>query len=87
MKFFGTDFGLKYIIAEVDGKEILVSFYENRRKGIHNISFRINKQERPAVIKDAYPGFMRKIQEAWIIIRVQGYRLKQSINRIAKRDS
>lgn len=84
MKFLGTDFSLKYIIAEVDGKEILVSFYENRRKGIHNISFRVDKREKPAVIKDAYPGFARKIKEAWLLIRVEFYQLKQSINRIAK---
>lgn len=84
MKFLGTDFSLKYIIAEVDGKEILVSFYENRRKGIHNISFRIDKQAKPAVIKDAYPGFARKMKEAWILMHVQYYQLKKLINRIAK---
>lgn len=83
MKIFGTDFKLKYVIAEIEGKELLVSFYDTRWKGVHNVTFRIDKQEVQSKIISTYPGFVQRIREAALIIRVQ---LKHTINRISKRN-
>ena len=83
MRFFGTDFGLKYIIVEVDEKEITVSFRDSFRKGVYDVSFRINGCEYPARVKSAYPGFIQRIQEVAFLARLT---LKYAVNRISKRN-
>lgn len=83
MKFFGTDFSMKYVIAEVEGNEITVSFHDSFRKGIRDVSFRIDGEEKKVQIKSTYPGFVRRMQELMLLIRV---RLKHVINSIAKRN-
>lgn len=82
VKFLGTDFGIKYIIAEINGKEVLVSFRDSYWKGIHSASFRINGIKQNVKIKGAYPGFIRRIQEAVILIKLC---LMHAVNRITKR--
>lgn len=83
MKLLGTDFGMKYIIAEIDGKEVLVSFRDSYWRGVHSISFRINGRKHDVKIKGTYPGFIRRIQEAVILIKVC---LMYAVNRITKRN-
>lgn len=83
MKFFGTDFSMKYVIAEVEGNEITVSFHDSFRKGIRDVSIRIDGEEKKVQIKSTYPGFVRRMQELMLLIRV---RLKHAINSIAKRN-
>lgn len=83
MRFLGTDFSRKYVIAEVDGQEILVSFYDTQWKGIHDISFSINGIPVPTKIKSTYPGFLRKIREAAFLIRLH---LEYAVNSISERN-
>ena len=84
MKILRTDFGLKYIIAEVEGQEITVSFRSNWRRGIYDVSIRINGNDCPTKIKSTYPGLVRRIREALLLIRLA---LKNAINRISERSS
>ena len=70
------------ILLEINGKEVLVSFRDSYWKGIHSASFRINGIKQNVKIKGAYPGFIRRIQEVVIIIKVC---LMHAVNRITKR--
>lgn len=81
MRLFRTDFKQKYVIAEVNGKEVMISFYDTFWGGIHNISFRIDGKEKQITIKSTYPGFVRRIKEAVLLIKIE---LKHAIDRIAK---
>lgn len=81
MRLFETDFKQKYVIAEVNGKEVMISFYDTFWKGIYNISVRINGEEKQITIKSTYPGFVRRIKEAVLLIKIE---LKHAIDRIAK---
>ncbi len=81
MKLFGTDFKQKYVIAEVNGKEVMISFYDTFWKGIHNISFRIDGEEKQITIKSTYPGFVRRIKEAVLLTKIE---LKHAIDRVPR---
>lgn len=72
------------MIAEVDGKEVLVSFYESFWKGIYDISFWIDGKERKVEIKNSYPGFIQRIREAWMLVRLH---LQYAVDAISKRNS
>lgn len=82
IKINRTDLKLRYVIAEIEGKEVTVSFYDTFWTGIHNISFRVNGKETKAEIKSAYPGIIRKMKELALLIRIS---LENTINRITKR--
>ena len=83
MVFLGTDFGLKYVIADIEGeKDVVISFRDSYWKGVYDVSIlgtHISNYE----IKNTYPGFPRRIQEAVFLIRLK---LKHTINRISKRN-
>lgn len=80
MKICKTDFSMKFVIAEIDGKDILVQFYDTHRKGVYNASVFVDGKE--AKIISTYPGFIRRIQEAVLLIKLE---LKYAIKRISKR--
>lgn len=71
LKMFGTDLKLKYIIMDIDGKEITVSFYDTYWKGIHNVLLRSKNGWIPVKIKSAYPGLVDRIQMIALLIWVQ----------------
>lgn len=81
MAFLGTDFGLKYVIADIDGEEYTISFRETFWKGVHAVSVRGGKHIPTYEIKSTYPGFPRRILEAVLLIQ---FTLKQAIKRISK---
>lgn len=65
--FLGTDFRRKYIIADINGEEVLIEFYDSFWHGVYRIRV---LGARDAKIKNAYPGFVRRIQERTILIRL-----------------
>lgn len=83
MVFFGTDFGLKYVIADIDGEQFTVSFRESFWKGIHDVSIRGGKHIPVFETKSTYPGFPRRILEAVLLIQL---RLEQAVKRVSKRN-
>lgn len=82
MVFLGTDFGVKYVIADIDGEEFTISFRESFWKGIYDVSIRGGKSTPTFKIKSTYPGFPQRILEAVLLTRLS---LKQAINRKSKR--
>lgn len=83
MKFLDTDFSLKYIVAEIDGKKISISFYDTFWKGIHDVSLYTDGKKEDIKIESTYPGFVRKIQEAILLVSLE---LEYLVNRITKRN-
>ena len=88
--FLGSDFGLKYVIADIEGEEFTISFRESFLKGIYDVSIRYGKRGPdgklipvPCEIKSTYPGFWRKIQEAVLLIR---FNLEQAIKHRTNRN-
>ena len=71
MKLFGTDIHMRYIIANVDGKSLLVAFHETKMKGIHDVLITIDGQETEIKIKNAYPGLVQWIREVASLVRVE----------------
>lgn len=82
MKILGTDFGLKYIIAEIDGNEYTISFRDTFSKGIYDVSVYARGALIATEVKSAYPGLFRRIQEGALLFCVE---LKNFIDRISKR--
>lgn len=82
MKLLGVDFSLKYVIAEVNGKKISISFYDTVWRGIHDVSLYVDGKKENIKIQSTYPGFIRKIQEVVLLVRLE---LEYLINRITKR--
>lgn len=82
MKFLGTDFKRKYIIAKINNEDIIVSFYDSFWKGIYDIEIFTGKQKISVNIESAYPGFNRRMQEAALLVKM---RLKHTVNRVSKR--
>ncbi len=69
--FLGTDFGLKYVMADIDGEQYTISFRKTFWKGIYNVSIRGGKHIPVNKVKSTYPGFLRRIQEAVLLIRIE----------------
>lgn len=84
MRFFRTDFRLKYIIAEVEGTELTVSFRYGWIRGIYDISIRADGEDRAILIKNVYPGLFRRIREALLLVMLD---LEHAINHISNRSS
>lgn len=82
MKFLGTDFSMKYIIVELDGREYILSFRETFIKGVYDVSLIVGGVTYHVKIKDAYPGVFRKAREGALLVRVK---LENLINRISNR--
>lgn len=51
-------------------KKFWFLFYESFWKGIYDISFWIDGKERKVEIKNSYPGFIQRIREAWMLVRL-----------------
>lgn len=81
MKFLGTDFSRKYLIAEIDGKEVTISFYGSFWKGIYGSAIWVDSREISIKIKSTYPGFIRRIQEAMLLLCIK---LKYLANHITR---
>ncbi len=84
--FLGTDFGLKYVIADIDGEQYTISFRETFWKGIYDVSIRGGKHIPVSKVKSTYPGFLRRIQEMVLLIWVQLTFLKKAVKRRFKRN-
>lgn len=68
MKFFGTDFALKYVTFEVEGKTYFVTFRQSFLRGVHNVQvFKGSEShfmfDSSAKIKDTYPPIQARIEE------------------------
>lgn len=81
MKLFGVDFSKRYIIFKVDDKDALVAFDESFFKGIHNVEVFIDHKPKQIELKNTYPRFNRRIQEAVLLTKIE---LKHMINCITK---
>lgn len=73
--FFGTDFRLNYIIAEIDGKEYIIQFRKGFFKGIYDVKIYGAKD---ATIKSVYPGFVERLRHRLIILEVEMEQLRRS---------
>lgn len=80
MQIFKTDLRMKYVIAEIDGRMITVSFYDTFWKGVHNVSVRAIEAEK-IKIESTYPGFVQRFREVVLLIKVE---LENAVNRISK---
>lgn len=81
MKFLGTDFSRKYIIAKIAGVDVTVSFYDSFWKGVHGVEISIGKNGLPVDVESAYPGLVRRMREAALLARM---RLGHAIDRMWK---
>ena len=63
MKIFDTDFTVKYIIFELDGKRYIVQFRDSLLKGMYDISVICDGCKADAKILGAYPPLKRIIKE------------------------
>ena len=78
--FLGVDFRRKYIIMEVEGKEVIVDFYDSFWRGVYDVEV---WGLRAAKIKSVYPGFVRRIQERALLVKVE---LRHLRRRLSKQD-
>lgn len=69
MKFLGTDFSRKHISAKIGKEEVLISFYDSFWKGVHDVE--IFTKGAPAKVDGTYPGFVRRVQEAMLLIEIK----------------
>ena len=76
MKVAGVDIGKKYIIAEVDGKQVIISFDYSIVKGIHNVSFRNLDNVK---VTSTYPGLFRVIREVWMLTTLNAYKVVKRV--------
>lgn len=70
MKLLGTDFSVKYIILEMDGKSYIVQFRDNLRKGVHDVKVWSKDGEVKVKIIGTYPPWKKVIVEWWILLSV-----------------
>lgn len=84
MKIFGIDMSVKYIQYELNGKQYLVQFRSNLRKGIYDVSVWDDIGETDAKIIFAYPSLRRTIGELVRVnmpVWIKSIRLRQHNNK------
>ena len=63
MYILDTDYGLKYIITEINGEEITVMFRYSLLRGVYNADI-FGKNVQSFKIKNTYPGIAEVIRDA-----------------------
>lgn len=71
MYILDTDYGLKYIITEIDGVEITVMFRYSLLRGVYNVDI-FGKNVQSSKIKNTYPGIAEVIRD---VVFTLGHRL------------